>query len=142
VDTEKEHAIIEALKCNLEFASEQIKISISFLVDVTVVLSVLTPLLLQQLIEHSRSKDQYIRVALKRLTEAQILEDELIEEKALNKTLLARNQELETQLAAERREKTSKHTLSTNSVMSERYSGLTFVFPCSGFHGVAIGTRR
>jgi hypothetical protein len=61
--------------------------------------------LLQQLIEHSRSKDQYIRVALKRLTKAQILEDELIEEKALNKTLLAGNQELETQLAAERREK-------------------------------------
>jgi hypothetical protein len=31
----------------------------------------------------------------------QILDDEVTEEKALNKALLARNQELETQLAAE-----------------------------------------
>jgi hypothetical protein len=64
-------------------------------------LSILTPLFFQQLIEYSQSKDQYIRVALKRLTETQILDDELKEEKALNKALLARNQELETQLAAE-----------------------------------------
>jgi hypothetical protein len=43
-------------------------------------------------------------VALKRLTETQIIEDEMIEEKASNKTLLARNQEFETQLATESRE--------------------------------------
>jgi hypothetical protein len=99
VDAEKEHALTDALKCNLEFTSEQIKVSISF--HITVLLSILTPLFFQQLIEYSQSKDQYIRVALKRLTETQILDDELKEEKALNKALLARNQELETQLAAE-----------------------------------------
>jgi hypothetical protein len=69
VDTKKEHAVTEALMFNLEFALEQIKVSIFFPFDVTVVLSILTPLLLQHLIEHSQSKDQYIRVALKRLTE-------------------------------------------------------------------------
>jgi hypothetical protein len=31
VDTEKEHIITEALKCNLEFTSKQIKVSISSL---------------------------------------------------------------------------------------------------------------
>jgi hypothetical protein len=30
VDTEKEQAVTEALKCNLEFASEQINVSSSF----------------------------------------------------------------------------------------------------------------
>jgi hypothetical protein len=46
VNTKKEHAITEALKCNLEFASEQIKVSDPFPFDVIVVLSVLTPFLL------------------------------------------------------------------------------------------------
>jgi hypothetical protein len=139
VDAEKEHALTDALKCNLEFTSEQIKVSISF--HITVLLSILTPLFFQQLIEYSQSKDQYIRVALKRLTETQILDDELKEEKALNKALLARNQELETQLAAESREKTGKHTLSTNSAMPQIYSGLIFVFPCTNLHGAAHGTQ-
>jgi hypothetical protein len=39
--------------------------------------------------EHSRSKDQYIRVAVKRLTKIEILHDELIEVTAQNKVLLA-----------------------------------------------------
>jgi hypothetical protein len=90
VDTEKEHVVTEALKCNLEFPSEQIKVSSSFSLYIIVPLPLLTPLFLQQLIEHSRLKDQYIRVALKRLTETQILDDELTEEKNLNKMLLAR----------------------------------------------------
>jgi hypothetical protein len=71
---------------------------------ITVLLSILTPLFFQQLIENSRSKDQYIKVALKRLTETQILEDGLTEENVVNKALLARNQELETQLATESRD--------------------------------------
>jgi hypothetical protein len=75
-----------------------------FLFHITSCLLILTPLFIQQLIEHSRSKDQYVMVALKRLTETQIIEDEMIEEKASNKTLLARNQEFETQLATESRE--------------------------------------
>jgi hypothetical protein len=79
-----------------------------------VLLLILTPFFFQQLIEHSQSKDQYIRVALKRLTEKQILDDELKEERALNQTLLARNQELKTQLAMESKDKADKHILCTN----------------------------
>jgi hypothetical protein len=45
---------------------------------------------------------------LKRLTETQILEDELKEVGELNKVILARNLELETQLAEESREKAGK----------------------------------
>jgi hypothetical protein len=79
-----------------------------------VLLLILTPLFFQQLIEHSQSKDQYISVALKRLTEKQILDDELKEERDLNQTLLARNQELMTQLAMESKDKADKHILCTN----------------------------
>jgi hypothetical protein len=35
VDTKKEHAITEALKCNLEFTSEQMKVSTSLLFHIT-----------------------------------------------------------------------------------------------------------
>jgi hypothetical protein len=69
----------------------------------------LDPLFLQQLIEHSQSKDQYIRVALKRLTETQLFEDELKKANKSIEILLAHNQELEGQLASESREKTGKH---------------------------------
>jgi hypothetical protein len=54
---------------------------------------------MQKLIEHSRSKDQFLRVTLKRLTETQLFKDELKEVSKMNKVLLAHNQELETQLA-------------------------------------------
>jgi hypothetical protein len=113
VDTEKEHAITEALKFNLEFVSEQIKVCISSSFHVIMLLLILTLFFFQQLIEHSQSKDQYIRVALNRLTETQILDDELKEERALNQTLLARNQEVETQLSVESRDKAGKHILCT-----------------------------
>jgi hypothetical protein len=114
VDTEKERAVTEALQCNLEFTSKQIKVSISFLLHVTALSLILTPFFFQQLIAHSQSKDQYIRVALKRLTETQILDDELKEERTLNQTLLARNQEIETQLTTEGNEKASKYILCIN----------------------------
>jgi hypothetical protein len=61
----------------------------------------MTPLLIKKIIEHSHSKDKFLRVSLKRLTETQILEDELKEVSELNKIILAWNQELETQLAEE-----------------------------------------
>jgi hypothetical protein len=60
---------------------------------------ILTPLLFQNIIKHSQSKDQFLRVSLKRLTKTQILEDELKEVSELNKVNLAQNQELESQLA-------------------------------------------
>jgi hypothetical protein len=53
VGTEKEHAVTEALKCNLEFAKEQIKVSVSFQFLIIVLLSILTPRFFQQLFEHS-----------------------------------------------------------------------------------------
>jgi hypothetical protein len=43
-------------------------------------------------------KDKFLRVALKRLTETQIFEDEQKQVKDLNKDLMAHNQELESQL--------------------------------------------
>jgi hypothetical protein len=64
-------------------------------------LSILTPLLIQKIIEHCQSKDKFIRVSLKRLTEAQTFEDEFKRVSALNEVLLAQNPELETQLAEE-----------------------------------------
>jgi hypothetical protein len=72
----------------------------------------------QKLIKHSRSKDQYLRVALKRLIETQLLEDELKEVNESNKILLARNQELETQLVKESRERAGKWLISSRYIQS------------------------
>jgi hypothetical protein len=108
VDTKQEHVIIDALKMNLEFASGQIDVSIWFLFQVPFFLLTLTPFHFQQLIKHSQSKDQYIRVALKRLTKMHYVDNEPTKEKALNQALLARNEELESQLATKVQEKTDK----------------------------------
>jgi hypothetical protein len=35
---------------------------------------------MQKLVEHSQSKDQFLMVAIKRLNETQLFEDELVEE--------------------------------------------------------------
>jgi hypothetical protein len=53
-------------------------------------------------------KDKFLRVALKRLTETQIFEDEQKQVKDLNKDLMAHNQELESQLVEASREKSGK----------------------------------
>jgi hypothetical protein len=60
------------------------------------------------LIEHHEAKDQFLRVAVKRLSETQLFEDELKEVSQLNIVLLAHNQELEARLAEESKEKTGK----------------------------------
>jgi hypothetical protein len=52
------------------------------------------------------TQDIFLRVALKRLIETRLFEDELKEVSELNKILLARNQELDTQQAEESWEKT------------------------------------
>jgi hypothetical protein len=108
VNIEEEQAVTEALRSKLDSGSQQINACISFSTLHYSPLSILTSLFIQKIIEHSQSNDQYIRDALKRLTETQILEDELTEVNALNKVLLAWNQELETQLAVESREKDGK----------------------------------
>jgi hypothetical protein len=56
---------------------------------------VLILFLTQKLIEHHEAKDQFLRVAVKRLTETQLFKDELKEVSELNTALLARHQELE-----------------------------------------------
>jgi hypothetical protein len=58
---------------------------------------ILTPVPIHKIIGDSQSKDKFLRVSLKRLTDAQNFEDELKQVNALNETLLARNQKLETQ---------------------------------------------
>jgi hypothetical protein len=53
------------------------------------------------LVEHSCSKGQFIRVAIKRIVESQTFEDELKEASELNEVLLGRNQEPEVWLVKE-----------------------------------------
>jgi hypothetical protein len=53
-------------------------------------------------------KDKFLKVAIERLTETQIFEDELKQKKNLNENLMAHNQELESRLAEVSREKSSK----------------------------------
>jgi hypothetical protein len=49
---------------------------------------------MQNLVEYSCSKDQFLRVVIKRLAETQTFEDELKEVSELNEVLLDHNQEL------------------------------------------------
>jgi hypothetical protein len=42
--------------------------------------SINSPSFMQKLVEHSQSKDQFLMVAIKRLNETQLFEDELVEE--------------------------------------------------------------
>jgi hypothetical protein len=67
-------------------------------------------LLVQTLVEQSRAKDQFLRVAVKRMTETQLFEDELKDMSQLNTILLARSQELEAQLTEESQAKNGKHS--------------------------------
>jgi hypothetical protein len=53
------------------------------------------------LVKHSQDKDQFLKVAIKRMMKTQILEDELKEVGKLNSVLLAKKQELEAMLAEE-----------------------------------------
>jgi hypothetical protein len=54
---------------------------------------------MQVLVIYSQDKDQFLKVAVKRMTETQILEDDLKEVNELNLFLLAQKHELEAQLA-------------------------------------------
>jgi hypothetical protein len=56
---------------------------------------------MQKPVEQSRSKDQFLRVAIKRLTETQTFEDELKEVSELNEVLLDHNQKLKARLTEE-----------------------------------------
>jgi hypothetical protein len=64
---------------------------------------------MQALVKHSQDKDQFLKVAIKRMTETQILEDELKEVGKLNSVLLTEKQELKAKLAEESRVKDGNH---------------------------------
>jgi hypothetical protein len=51
---------------------------------------------MQSLAKHSKTKDQFLRVAVKRMMETQLFEDELKEVSQLNSVLLTQKLELET----------------------------------------------
>jgi hypothetical protein len=74
---------------DLDSASLWINISISSSIFHYRLSSILTPVCIQKNIEHYQLKNKYLRVTLKRLTEAQIIEDELKEVSKLNKVLMA-----------------------------------------------------
>jgi hypothetical protein len=46
---------------------------------------------MEALVEHSQSKDKFLRIVVKRLTETQLFKDELKEVSQLNTILLALN---------------------------------------------------
>jgi uncharacterized small protein (DUF1192 family) len=73
--------------------------------------------LTQALVKHYQDKDQFLKVAVKRMTETEILEDELKEVSELNSVLLAQKQKLEAKLAKESHAKDGNH--SANSLFSE-----------------------
>ena len=56
---------------------------------------------MQVMVKHSQDKDQFLKVAIKRMQEAQAFEDELKEVGELNSILYAQNQELKANLAEE-----------------------------------------
>jgi hypothetical protein len=70
------------------------------------------PLVMQHLVEHSHSKDRFLRVGIKRLTETQTFEDELKEVSELNEVLLDLNQELKARLVEEIQANNALYSLS------------------------------
>jgi hypothetical protein len=56
---------------------------------------------MKALVKLSQAKHQFLKVAIKQMTETQVLEDELKEVGELNSILLAQKQELEAELDKE-----------------------------------------
>jgi hypothetical protein len=63
---------------------------------------------MQAMVKHSKDKDQFLKVAIKRMAETQSFEDELKGVNELNSVLRAQNQELKDELAAESQAKDGK----------------------------------
>jgi hypothetical protein len=63
---------------------------------------------MQAMVKHSHAKDQFLKVAIKRMQEAQAFKDKLKEVGELNSVLYAWNQELEDKLAEESQTKDGK----------------------------------
>jgi hypothetical protein len=69
------------------------------------------PSLMQALVKHSQDKDQFLKVAIKRMMETQIFEDELKEVRELNSLLLTEKQELEDKLANKSQAKDGEYSI-------------------------------
>jgi hypothetical protein len=69
VDTEKDCTNKDTLYTDPEFALTRLNVSTFHLTFYNYFCLVFTPFVMQNLMEHSRSKDQFLRVAIKRLTE-------------------------------------------------------------------------
>jgi hypothetical protein len=63
---------------------------------------------MQAMVKQSQNKDQFLKVAIKRMEVAQSFEDEVKEVGELNLILYAQNQELEAKLAEESQAKDGK----------------------------------
>jgi hypothetical protein len=116
VDTEADQTNTKALYSALETASTHLDVSLSCLTPSLYSHGTTVTSLMQLLVKHSEAKDQFLRVAAKRMTETQLFEDELKEVSQLNSVLLAQKLELEAKLAEERQAKDGKH--STDSLLS------------------------
>jgi hypothetical protein len=66
----------------------------------------------QAMVKHSQDKDQFLKVAVKRIQETQTFEEELKATMKLILILLARNEELETKLTEESQSKEGNLSLS------------------------------
>jgi hypothetical protein len=71
---------------------------------------------MQSFVKHSEAKDQFLRMAVMRMMEIQLFEDELKKVSQLNSVLLAQKLELEAKLAEETQAKNDMH--STDSFLS------------------------
>jgi hypothetical protein len=87
VNTEAEQANIQALQGNLDSALTRVNVSSAFILAYS--FWPLTNFLLQKIIKHSHGKDKILWASLKRIYEAQDLEDELIREQKTNQAPLA-----------------------------------------------------
>jgi hypothetical protein len=89
VDTEADQANTKVLYSTLETASTHLNISLLLTLSLYSHGTVLTFLLIPTLVKHSEAKDQFLRVAVKRMMKTQLFEDELKEVSQLNSVLLA-----------------------------------------------------
>jgi DNA-binding transcriptional regulator PaaX len=116
IDTEADQANTKVLYLALESTSTHLNISLLLTLSLYSHGTVLTFLLIHALVKHFEAKDQFLRVAVKRMTKTQLFEDELKEVSQLNSILLSQKLELETRLAEESQAKDGKHF--TNSLLS------------------------
>jgi hypothetical protein len=73
----------------------------------------LTFFVMQALVKHSQDKDQFLKVVIKRMTGAHVLDDELKEVSKLNSVLLVQIQEHEAKVVKESQAKDGNHSINS-----------------------------